>query len=776
MNDPKPKEPHAKSFHAEREEHILAFWKEKGIFEKSLEKDSPQGEFIFYEGPPTANGHPGIHHLEARAFKDAIPRYKTMRGFHVRRKGGWDTHGLPVELAVEKELGIKSKKEIESYGIAAFNDKCKESVWKYVHEWEAFTDRMGYWVDLKDPYITYKPEYIEAVWGIIKETDKHGLLYKDYKVVPWCPRCGTGLSSHELAQGYEDVKDLAVTVKFKLRSGQKIGDFVTDDKTFILAWTTTPWTLPGNVALAVNETIQYEILKLDDNTKAVFAYERFPFIQGLEIYKDRIIYDENAWFAKGSDLVGLSYEPLYPFMPSNANAFKVYGADFVTTEDGTGIVHIAPMYGNDDFDLGTKERLPKFHLVNEDGTFKKGTGFLEGRFVKEKDEKGEATLDIDIIKDLANRPTGSLLFAKEKYQHSYPHCWRCHTPLIYFARDSWYVRMSALRDKLVKENEGINWEPEHIKEGRFGEWLREVKDWAISRERYWGTPLPVWSCEKCHARKVAGSVEDISRKPRNTYYVMRHGEAENNTLHILDSSTDTKNHLTEKGRADVKESAQSFKGVHIDLMFASPILRAKETAEVFAEQSGLDKMGIIVDDRIRELGMGELQGRSRDEITQIFPVDKRFEDAPQGIESYKSLKKRLGDFLYDLESRYEGKTILIVTHGSPAITLLATAKGLDRDQTIEQEIEDYFKKAEIRKLDFMIMPHNVEYELDLHRPYIDEVRLSCVRAGRRGDEARQGSHGCLVRQRSDAVRAGPPHRKRDKREERRRIIVQAISR
>ena len=396
-----------------------------------------------------------------------------MRGFHVRRKGGWDTHGLPVELQVEKELGLKSKKEIESYGIEKFNEKCKESVWKYVHEWEDFTNRMGYWVDLKDPYITYKPDYMESVWNVIKTADEKGLLYKDYKVVPWCPRCGTALSSHELAQGYEDVKDLSVYVKFKVKPGQKIGDTIADDKTFLLVWTTTPWTLPGNVGLAVNSSIQYALIDMDKQSKdqtgkLIIASDRMIVFEEKVAKKDpskpfgldNLIY--------GKELIGLSYEPLYPFEKDNltgtekdklANAFKVYAADFVTTEDGTGIVHIAPMYGQDDFELGTKVGLPKYHLVNEDGTFKKETGFLAGKFVK---DEGVA---VDIIKDLANRPTGSLLFHKEKHEHSYPFCWRCHTPLIYFARDSWYLRMSELRSKLIKENEGINWEPE-LHQGR----------------------------------------------------------------------------------------------------------------------------------------------------------------------------------------------------------------------------------------------------------------------------------------------------------------------
>ena len=462
---------------SKQEQDTLKEWKDKQIFKKTVEKDAPKGSFVFFEGPPTANGHPGIHHVEARAFKDCIPRFRTMQGYSVKRKAGWDTHGLPVELEVEKELGFKSKHEIEDYGVEKFNEKCKQSVWKYKEEWEEFTHRLGYWLDFDDAYVTYKPEYVESLWWAIKQIWDKDLLYRDYRVTPHCPRCGTSLSSHELSQGYKDVKDLTITARFKILGKENES---------ILAWTTTPWTLPGNVALAVGKDIDYIKIKIDDEF-VWLAESRLEIIEG----KYEVIEKQ-----KGSELVGLEYEPLYSFMKDlffnemdenvQGNMYKIHHADFVTTEDGTGVVHTAVMYGQDDFELGNEIGLPKYHLVNQDGTFVQGTGFLEGKFVVDEE------VAIDIIKDLAKK---GLLFSKKKYTHSYPHCWRCKTKVIYYAKDSWYIAMSKLRDKLLEENENINWEPSHIQNGRFGEWLREVKDWSFSRERYWGTPLPIWESE-----------------------------------------------------------------------------------------------------------------------------------------------------------------------------------------------------------------------------------------------------------------------------------------
>lgn len=704
-----------KSERALREEKILKFWKENKIFEKSLEKNSTKKEFVFYEGPPTANGRPGIHHIEARSFKDAIPRYKTMRGYNVPRKGGWDTHGLPVELEVEKHLGLKSKKEIEEYGIAKFNAECKKSVWKYVDEWIQFTDRMGYWVDIPNAYVTYHNSYIEVLWKILNNVEERGLLYKDYKVLPWCPRCGTALSSHELAQGYADVKDLSVYVKFKIKGSEN---------TYFLAWTTTPWTLPGNVALAVGRDIVYVEAKIGKEIY-ILAKERLSVLGG-----DYEIVNEY----KGSEILNMEYEPLYSFIKDSYkgediyNAFKVYEADFVTTTDGTGIVHTAVMYGQDDFVLGTKYSLPKYHTVHDTGHFKNDTGFLGGRFVKD-----EETV-VEIIKDLAHR---GLLFKKEKYEHSYPHCWRCKTPLIYYARDSWYIAMSKLKDELIKENQKINWEPDYIKNGRFGEWLKEIKDWAISRERYWGTPLPIWINSNGTKRLVIDSIPSLikyAKKSENKYFVMRHGETKANVKDVVSYKNEASDELTEEGKKEVIDSAQKLKNENIDLIITSPFKRARETAELVRASLGLKEDSLILDERLKEINPGEYDGRSWVDYHNYFYEKggkKWFEQQIPNGESLRDVGKRVGSCLHELEEKYKNTKILIITHGGIAwlthvISGLNMPEGKDYERSGTHVFVNDFKRfdnAEVRELPFVKLPHNENYEIDLHRPFIDEMVL-----------------------------------------------------
>jgi isoleucyl-tRNA synthetase len=729
-----------KSPRAASEERILSRWKEKGVFKKTVNKPATEGPFVFYEGPPTANGRPGVHHLESRAFKDLIPRYKTMRGFSVRRKAGWDTHGLPVELEVEKKLGLSSKKAIEEYGIDRFNDACKESVWTYVDEWKRFTERIGYWVDLDDPYVTYDPRYIESVWNIVKHVHDRGLLYKDYKVVPWCPRCGTALSSHELAQGYADVKDLSVYAKFKV---------VGEEDTYILAWTTTPWTLPGNVALAVNENETYVRVKnyaLEINTvplevsepkggKAEFlilAKKRFEALKEKNSlpFKNPEVVEEFP----GKDLVGKEYEPLFAELQEHMqsselrkeefsnwkNGWKVYPASFVTMDDGVGVVHTAVMYGQDDFDLGTKFNLPKLHTVHENGLFVSGVApeKLWGRFVKDED------VAVDIIKDLAHR---GLLFHKEKYEHSYPFCWRCKTPLIYYARDSWYIRMSALRDELVASNKEISWQPEHVRDGRFGEWLREIKDWAISRERYWGTPLPIWTGED-GSIEVIGSVAELRERTvsrGNSFVFVRHGEAGNNTASVCSSDVTDGYSLTEKGKSDITALAESFSSRGITTIYVSPFTRTRETAEILRAQLGLPEASIIVDDRLREYDFGDFSGKP---FTDFLAYESEnmhsYTDVVSGGESYRDAKVRFGDFLYDVDEKHAGETVLVVTHGIGLETIPAVLSGADDAEAKRIIDEAVVPPGGTLEFAFTPIPHDAEYRLDLHRPFIDAIRLT----------------------------------------------------
>ncbi len=477
------------------EEGILKFWKTQKIFEKTIASRKAGPEYVFFEGPPTANGKPGVHHVEARAFKDMFPRYKIMNGFHVSRRGGWDTHGLPVEIAIEKKLGINNKQQIEEYGIEKFNELCRKSVFTYIQDWERLTDRIAFWVDLGDAYVTYTNEYIESVWWILKTFWERDLLFKGYKVVPYCPRCGTPLSDHEVAMGYADATDPSIYVRMPL---------VDKPGTSLLVWTTTPWTLPGNVAVAAGSEVDYVTVErtiLDGAEGSGGGSERLILAEALveKVFRGEEIKVLERF--KGKKLKGAKYRPLFTFMPLEKAAHYVILGDFVTIEDGTGLVHIAPAYGADDMEASKKYNLPVLLTVGPDGAFLPQITPWRGVFVKDADPA--------IISDLQAR---GLLFRSELYTHTYPFCWRCGTPLLYYARDSWYIRTSQFRDRLVELNNRINWVPEHIREGRFGNWLANNIDWSLSRERYWGTPLPVWECVDCKNLECIGSVKELSDK------------------------------------------------------------------------------------------------------------------------------------------------------------------------------------------------------------------------------------------------------------------------
>jgi isoleucyl-tRNA synthetase len=472
---------------AERETQILSFWKENDIFQKSLKRSENAPEFVFYEGPPTANGKPGIHHVISRTVKDIVCRYKAMKGYLVRRKAGWDTHGLPVEIEIEKQLGISGKEQIEEYGIAKFNQKCKESVFKYKQEWDTLTERIGYWLDLEHPYITFTNDYIESVWWILKELWQKDLLYQGFKILPYCPRCETPLSSHEVSQGYKEVKDPSIYVRVKIAGSEN---------RYFLVWTTTPWTLISNVALAVHPDVTYSELSFE-NAVYIIAEQRIADLFEADSYQVLKTY-------KGKHLKGISYERLFDFVPVDKKAFYVVAGDFVTTEDGTGIVHIAPAFGEDDYQVGQQYDLPIVRPVDAGGRFEESVTAYKGQPVKQA--------DVHIIADLKQK---GILVKKQMIEHSYPHCWRCDSALLYYARECWYIRTSKFKENLLKNNDQINWYPPEVGKGRFGEWLKNNIDWSLSRDRYWGTPLNIWLCDGCQAGMAIGSIEELRDKGNN---------------------------------------------------------------------------------------------------------------------------------------------------------------------------------------------------------------------------------------------------------------------
>ncbi len=475
------------------EQKILKFWKDNDIFRRSIAQRQGAKPFVFYEGPPTANGLPHPGHVLTRVIKDLLPRYKTMQGYFCTRKAGWDTHGLPVEIEVEKELGIDGKEQIVEYGVEPFVKKCFDSVFRYVREWEQLTERIGFWIDMNNPYVTCTTDYVESVWWALSQIHKKGLLYKGHKIVPYCPRCGTVLSSHEVGLGYKDVEDPSIYVAFRRKD---------NPKEYLLAWTTTPWTLISNAALVVNKDFEYAKVKVDDEI-LIMAEQLVKQVMGKREY-------EIIEKIKGNQLVGIEYEPLYSFITPNKKAHYVVEANFVTLESGTGIVHCAPAFGADDYQVGVKYDLPVIQLVDSQGKFKSEVTPWAGMFIKDADPK--------IIEDLKQR---GLLLKRERYKHSYPFCWRCETPLIYYAREGWFIRTTALKEKIIENNQKIYWLPEHIKEGRFGNFLKDNIDWALSRERFWGTPLPIWVCQNqsCnHTQAFASKAEILDQNPQAFEY------------------------------------------------------------------------------------------------------------------------------------------------------------------------------------------------------------------------------------------------------------------
>ncbi len=707
-----------KSATAKKEEAILALWRDEATFEQSLAKDAPKGSFVFYDGPPFATGLPHYGHLLASTIKDAIPRYKTMCGYHVRRVWGWDCHGLPIENMIEKEFGLKNKADIEHFGIERFNTAACQSVLTYDAQWKETIPRLGRFVDMEACYKTMDTPYTESVWWGFKQLHEKGLVYEGHKAMHLCPRCETTLSQNEVSEGYKPLTDISVTVKFALRD---------EPDTYLLAWTTTPWTLPGNVALAIGPQIEYVKVatRREDGTPEYLIVSK-DYLQHLTIEHELV------GTMRGHELVGKTYLP--PFVhyftsdiAQAENGWKVYEASFVDTTKGTGIVHIAPAFGEDDMALGITRNLPFIQHVAKDGTIKPEVVELAGLQAKPKDDP-QAT-DVAVIKYLATR---NLLFKKEKIVHSYPHCWRCDTPLLNYATSSWFIAVSKLKDRLIAENKKISWVPEHIGEGRFANWLEGARDWAVSRSRFWGAPIPVWKCASCERVEVVGSVEEMRTKAllaNNTYFIMRHGEAQNNVQNIVNGAVDAAYRLTERGREQAATTGRALAGKGIGRIVASPLPRAQETAHIVARELGLGVDAVITDERLREIGMGTFEGKTIDEYHAFFsPWKEKFTKAPERGENFNDLRKRVMAALYDLEKKYAGETILIVSHSDPLLMIRTATAGLDDDGAAGVIWSRGYALAtgESSLLDFKHLPHNADYIADLHRPYIDTVELQCA--------------------------------------------------
>ncbi len=708
---------------AEREEATLAFWRERDIFQKTLDKkslvkDGKEWEFIFYDGPPFATGEPHYGHILAGTIKDVIPRYKTMCGFHVPRRWGWDCHGLPIENLIEKELGLSTRKDIEMYGIEKFNAAARASVLRYDTLWKEIIPRTGRFVDMDHSYVTMDWRYTESIWWSFSELNKKELVYQGFKPMHLCPRCETTLSNFEVGLNYKEVTDISVYVKFEL---------VDEPGTFLLAWTTTPWTLPGNVALAVNPKIKYVRVKIETEkgtTLAIVANER------LSAIKETYTIEEEF---SGKKIVGKKYKPVFPYYENAAeiehkeNFYTVQAADFVTTEDGTGVVHIAPGFGEDDYNLSQTAGLPFIQHVGVDGRFKKEVTDFAGQQVKPRPTAEEPNAhqraDVEIIKYLAAH---GALFAKEKITHSYPHCWRCDTPLLNYATSSWFVKVADIKKKLVAENKKVRWVPEEIGQGRFGMWLENARDWAVSRSRFWGAPLPVWRCEECGTFEFIDSVKTLSEKlKRNEYFLMRHGQAESNVANVIVADEKAEDPLTAEGEQQAADAAKKFSetlaGKKIDAIFSSPFERTHQTAEIVARELGFEGK-IEIDERLRELGAFAFEGESREKRNEAYREGR----VPSNDETQTHEEKRIAEFFHDIDARFKGKTILVVSHAAPLAAALRLVEPLGEKSV------GFMDNAEIRPLPFVALPHDAHFNLDLHRPYIDAVEFACSKENCRG--------------------------------------------
>ncbi len=714
-----------KSEIAVREEGILAFWNERDIFNKSLNKEAPNGDYVFYDGPPFATGLPHYGHILAGTIKDAIPRFWTMNGYRVARKWGWDCHGLPLENLIEKKLGLATKRDIEDYGVQNFNEAAREAVLEYRDDWKRIIPRLGRWADMENDYRTMDSTYTESVWWVFNELNNKGLVYEGFKSMHLCPRCGTTLSNFEVNQGYKDIKDIAVTVKLPLTD---------EENTSLLVWTTTPWTLPGNFAAAVHKDVVYTKVKIwtsdvhhSSEEFVILAKERLAQL-GTDEYE---VVEE----FKGEKLVGRSYHPPFDYwkdreVAGKENAWKIYHADYVEIgSEGTGAVHLAPAYGEEDMNLAKEHNIPIAHHVDESGHFMDFISDFECRLVKPKDdEAAEIThldADIEVVRALSAK---GVLFKKENITHSYPHCWRCDTPLLNYATNSWFVRVTDIKERLVEENNKVHWVPSHVGDNRFGKWLEGARDWAVSRQRYWGAPLPIWRNPTTKAYKVFGSLAEITARTKqsgNQYILLRHGEAKSNQDGFINSIEKGDNPLTEKGKLQSREVAEKLRGEKIDIIFHSGMERTRDTALLLAEILGLSQENVVGDSRLTELQTGEaLEGKKWEDYESLYATyEEKFTKHIDGVENRFDVQKRVGEFLYEIDKKYQGKNILIVGHAASAFALRAVAEGADMKRAIAIRKEGYLSNAEYIKLAFTPLPHNDFYQLDYHRPYIDDYEV-----------------------------------------------------
>ena len=717
-----------KSEIALREERILEFWRENKTFEKSLKKESPKGNYVFYDGPPFATGQMHYGHILGSTAKDAIGRYQTMQGYHVPRKWGWDCHGLPIENIVEKELGIAGHKEIEQYGIEKFIEYAKSKVLHYEDDWESGVERIGRWVDFRGGYKTMDNTFIESVWWALSEFNKKGLIYEGVRVLAYCTRCETPIANSEIAMdnSYKDLTDISVYVKFELTD---------EPNTYLIAWTTTPWSLPGDTALAINKDIVYVKIKIAAENNNEFLILAKDTLSNVLKGKDYSIVEE----FKGEKLIGKSYKSFFKYyenveMPHKENIWKIWHADFVTTEKGTGIAHEAPAFGEDDMNLAKANNIPMIIHINNSGEFKSEVTDFAGLKVKPKDtdedKDAHQRTDIEIIKYLAKI---GVLFAKEKIIHSYPHCMRCDTPIIYYALPSWFINITKIKKDILKNAEEMNWIPEYLKEGRFKNIVESAPDWNISRNRYWASPLPIWKCEKCKELKFIGSLDELkenTKKSGNRYFVMRHGETEANKKGIICSLPSGKWHLDKDGIQQVNTSAEFLKDKKIDLIFTSDFTRTIETAEIMREKLGLKKEDVIVDKKLREMGAYSFDGKQWNEYHAFHTkTPENFTMRVNKDESYQDVKIRMSSFLYEVDEKYQNKNILLVTHGGPAWLLTAGAEGKNVKETLSMILDKkdyhYLQNAEVKEISFVPIPHNANFELDFHRPYIDNINFVC---------------------------------------------------